>query len=89
MSKKIPQYEHDEIFRGSRILSTRVSGPHTKRATPLKESYMYYKAEASVSTSEGGAIDGAIAKTEIISDNVEEVKLKALKKAQQLAETTI
>jgi hypothetical protein len=50
---------------------------------------MYYKAEASVSTSEGGAIDGAIAKTEIISDNVEEVKLKALKKAQQLAETTI
>lgn len=74
MSNKIPTYEHDEMFLSSRILSTKISGPHTKRATPIKEGYTFYKAQVSVSTSDGKAIVGARAKAEIISDSFENVK---------------
>ncbi|WP_020193716.1 hypothetical protein [Pseudomonas putida] len=89
MSQKIPRYEHQEHFGGSRILSTLITGPHTKRATPTAESYKYFKASVSVSTSDGHLIPDAKSKAEFATEDLEAVKADALAKAKWLATTTI
>ncbi|WP_432777502.1 hypothetical protein O4O02_18585 [Pseudomonas fortuita] len=89
MSKKIPEYEQEEKFGGSRILSTKITGPHTKRTTATTESYKYFKASVSVSDADGHLIDGTKSKAELKTDSLEVAQEKALARARHLASTTI
>lgn len=89
MSKKIPEYEQEEKFGVSRILSTKITGPHTKRSTATTESYKYFKASVSVIDADGHTIDGTKSKADLKTDSLEVAQEKAMARARYLASTTI